>query len=133
TMLREDVIALVLGVHRDLPVGPFVHLVHTLQPKLVETLRGEPLRDAAEILGEGLLRVEIDEDEAVENLGGDRGQTELALIEVKEVLGIGNPFELAGRVIAPGVEIAGQIAAASARYVPGQSVAAMRADIVKSA
>src|SRR5262249_1928855 len=130
-----QMVDLVLRIEADLPVGLLVDLIGSDQPELVEIATLELLIEAVEILDEILapIRIEVDEDEAIEDLGRDLRQAKLTFVEIEEVGLIGNPLELAGRIVTPAMEVAGQIAPTLALLVPSEGIAAMRADVMEGA
>ena len=64
---------------------------------------------------------EVDEDEARPHLAVHRGHPQLALVEVEELLLVGDVVDLAVQAVAPAVVLAGERAAAPADSSPGCS------------
>jgi hypothetical protein len=55
------------------------------------------------VVHRGGIRVEIDEEEAVEDLGAHFGQADFAFVEARHHLDVGAERKLAGQLIGPGV------------------------------
>src|SRR6266851_1573103 len=86
-MLEGHMIDLVLRVDNNLPVGLFVELAALRECHLVEVATLDPLGYTIEIADQVLARIgiEVDENESVPDLRGNRGQAVFVLVQIVKV------------------------------------------------
>ena len=134
-MLEREVVDLVLGVQRHLPVGGLVDVVAVRVGEALESLPepGQHLDGVAQRLFEALgrLRRQVDEEEALPDVEMHGCQAELLLLHAVEVLFVRDPPELAFHVERPRVVLAAEPAPAGALLVPYQLVASVRAHVME--
>ena len=105
-MLEGHVVDFVLRVDADLPVGFFIELAALSERYLVEVAAVDPLGHAAEIGDQVLARIgiQVDENESVPDLRGNRAQAEFALVQIVKVAFVWHPLELPLRCRIPSCE-----------------------------
>ena len=130
-----EMVQLVLRIEPHLPVGALLDPVGLDQLQFMERTAVDPLRDAIHVRVQRLTRIraEMDENEAFPEIRDHRRQTMLPLVEVVEILFVGDGDQSALVVIRPAMKTAMQESPARAPFVGDQPVAAMRANIVKAA
>src|SRR5206468_6576450 len=112
-----------------------VHLRHR-----VERVPLEVAAELPEVVEQrcGVVRVEVDEDEAFPRVNLHRSKPELALVEVEELVFLLDECARAVEAVAPAVVLAGELTRRTAglflrKVLPHELVAAMPADVVKRA
>ncbi len=127
------------GVDEELPVAPDVGPVLVDLGHLAERVALDAGSEIAEVVAHrrGVVRVEVDEDEALPHLGLHGDQAVVGLVEVEELALLLHEGQRALEVVAPAVVLAGELTAGAARLFPGEVVphelvAAMAADVVEA-